>query len=121
MEKTIFVYKREVVYPPVLEDKEKGIKAADGYSESVLDSFDVERVIRSITMDDGTLLVLLDDLHERYENKPRTHPKTGAPKFDSKGQMMFERLRETFQSEIHLNKKDAKSFYKHVAINSYEY
>jgi hypothetical protein len=120
MEKTQFVFKREVVIPPVKEDLENGTLGTDGYTNIVLDSFDVERVVRSITMDDGGLLVLLDDLHERFETQPQTHPKTGAPKFDKKGQMMFERLKNTFQSEIQLNSEDAKDFYKLVAINKYE-
>lgn len=118
--KTQFVFKRKVEVPPVKEDTEKGIIGTDGYTKTVLDSFDVERVIRTITMEDGSLLVLLDDLHERYETKPKTHPKTGAPKFDRKNQMMFERVKDTFQSEIKLLPEDAAEFLSLTAINNYE-
>lgn len=118
--KTQFVFKREVTVPPIKEDVENGIIGTDGYTKIVLDSFDVERVVRSITMDNGSLLVLLDDLHERWETKPKTHPKTGAPVFDKKGQMMFERVKETFQSEINLQEEDGKNFLKLIAINDYE-
>ena len=120
MEKTQFVYKREVIHPPIKEDVEKGIIGTDGYTETVLDSFNLDCIIRSITVDDGRLLVLLDDLHERYENKPQVHPKTGAPKFDRKGQMMFERVKETFQSEIYLSVEEKEQFFKLTAANSYE-
>lgn len=120
MEKTQFVFKRKVIIPPIKEDTEKGIIGTDGYTHIVLDSFDVKRVVRSITLDDGSLLVLLDDLHERYQDRAQTHPKTGAPKFDKKGQIMFERIKDTFQSEITLNAEDAKEFFKLVAINNYE-
>ena len=67
-----------------------------------------------------SLLVLLDDLHERFETKPQTHPKTGAPKFDRKGQMIFERVKDTFQSEISLLPEDAAEFLSLTAINNYE-
>lgn len=118
--KTQFVFKREVTVPPIKEDVENGVIGTDGYTKIVLDSFDVERVVRSITMDDGSLLVLLDDLHERWETKPKTHPKTGAPVFDKKGQMIFERVKETFQSEINLQKDDAAEFLSLTSINNYE-
>lgn len=119
MEKTQFVYKREVIIPPVFEDEEKTIIKEKGYTEIVLDSFNLDCVIRSITTDDSRLLILLDDLHERYENKPKVHPKTGAPKFDRKGQMMYERLKETFQSEIYLSKEEKEQFFKLTSINDY--
>ena len=119
--KTQFVYKREVEVPPIKEDTEKGIIGVDGYTKTVLDSFDVERVIRSITMENGSLLVLLDDLHERWENKPKTHPKTGAPQFDKKGQMIFERVKDAFQSEIYLLPEDAAEFLSLTSINDYDY
>ena len=118
--KTQFVYKREVNVPPVEEDKENGVIGSDGYTKIVHDSFAIERVIRTVTMDNGTLLVLLDDLHERWETKPKTHPKTGAPRFDRKQQMMFERVKETFQSEINLNEEESKQFRELTSINSYD-
>ena len=118
--KTQFVFKREVTIPPVTEEVENGVIGSDGYTKIVLDSFDVERVIRTITMDNGTLLVLLDDLHERYETKAKTHPKTGAPVFDKKGQMIFERLKDAFQSEITLLEEDAAEFLSLTSINNYE-
>jgi hypothetical protein len=115
--KTQFVYKREIKVPPVQEDAEKGIVGSDGYTKIVEDSFDIERVIRTITIDDGKLLVLLDDLHERFEDRPMVHPKTKAPKFTKKGEMMFERVKDTFQSEIYLSKEEAEQYRKLTTIN----
>lgn len=120
LNKTQFVYKRETLVPPVYEDEQKTIVKEEGYTKTVEDSFDIERVIRTITMDDDKLLVLLDDLHERYETKPRLHPKTGKPKFDNKGQIIFERIKDTFQSEIYLSKEEAIQFRKLTSINNYE-
>ena len=114
-----FIYKREVEHPEVKENTETGIIGADAYTTIVLDSFNINCVIRSITMDDGRLLVLLNDLHERYENKPKVHPKTGAPRFDRKGEMMFERVKETFQSEIYLSSDEKDAFYNLIKVNDY--
>lgn len=119
MNKNQFVYKREIEVPEMKEDTEKGIIGTDPYTRIVFDSFNINNVIRAVTMDDDKLLVLLDDLHEHYENKAKVHPKTGKPKFDRKGQMIFERVKETFQSEIYLSKKEAKKYLKLTSINSY--
>jgi len=116
--KTQFVYKREVEHPEVAVDAEKGILATDAYTETVLDSFNLDCVIRSMTMDNAGLLVLLDDLHERYDTKAKVHPKTGAPKFDRKGQMIFERVKDVFQSEIFLSKEEGQEFLLLTAVNT---
>jgi len=68
-----------------------------------LDSFNINKVIRSLTQEDGKLLVLLDDLHERVEQVPVYNPKTGQVK-------EFRRERNTYQSEIMLEKEDAEKF-----------
>lgn len=120
IDKNQFIYKREIKVPEIKENIEKGIKAVAAHPKIVFDSFSINNVIRAITMDDGKLLVLLDDLHERYETKPKVHPKTGAPKFDRKGQMMFERVKETFQSEIYLSKEEKEAFFDLTAINKYK-
>lgn len=112
-----FVYKREIKIPPVKEDTENGIVGTDGYTKTVYDSFDIDRIIRTITMDDDGTLVLLDDLHERWETRPKTHSKTGAPQFDKKGNMMFERVKDTFQSEIPLSREEGVELFKLIRIN----
>ena len=40
------------------------------------DSFNINKVVRSITMEDERVLVLLDDLHERAQEVPDIDPKT---------------------------------------------
>ena len=67
-------------------------------------SFNLNKVVRSITVDDGRVLVLLDDLHERAQQVPDVDPKTNKMKG-------YKRERNTFQSEIYLDPADAVRFY----------
>lgn len=67
------------------------------------DSFNLNKVIRSVEMEDGSLLILLDDMHERSENVPDIDPKTN--KF--KG---MKRERKVYQSEISLTDEDVTRF-----------
>ena len=69
------------------------------------DSFNVNKVIRTMTMDDGRMLVLLDDLHERAQEVPDIDPKTNK----MRGQ---KRVKNTFQSEIYLDPADAARYYE---------
>ena len=41
------------------------------------DSFNLNKVIRSVQVDDDKVLILLDDAHERSEVVPDVDPKTG--------------------------------------------
>jgi hypothetical protein len=67
------------------------------------DSLNINKVVRSITLEDGNTLVLLDDLHERSQEVPDIDPKTNKMKGTK-------RQRDTFQSEIYLNAEDAARF-----------
>lgn len=69
------------------------------------DSFNLNKVIRSLSNEDGTALVLLDDLHERAQEVPDIDPKTNKMKG-------YKRQKNTFQSEIPLSKEDAERFFK---------
>ena len=73
------------------------------------DSFNVNKVIRSVTMEDGRLLVLLDDFHERAQDVPDINPKTNKT-------MGTKRQRDTYQSEIYLTPEDAIRFYTIASI-----
>ena len=73
------------------------------------DSFNVDKVVRSLTMEDGRLLVLLDDLHERAQTVPDVDPRTGKPKG-------MKRQKDTFQSEIYLDPADAIRFVDATSI-----
>ena len=73
------------------------------------DSFNVEKVVRTLTMEDGRLFVLLDDLHERAQQVPDVDPKTNKMRG-------YKRERNTFQSEIYLDPADAERFLKLTSI-----
>lgn len=114
-----FVYKRELVHPAVAEDTENGIVGADAYTEIVYDSFNIDNVLRTLTMDDGRVIVLLDDIHERNQRVPRMNANNGNPVKNKHGEIQFQEVRETFQSEIYLSKEEGKQFLKLTAINNY--
>lgn len=75
--------------------------------KSFLDSFGTEKVIRTVGYEDGTRLVLLDDIHERAHEVPDVHPKTKAI-------VGSKRVRDVFQSEILLSKEDSDRFIKQL-------
>lgn len=63
------------------------------------DTFNVDKVIRSVSLEDGRRLVLLDDLHERVQETPEIDLKTNKVKG-------VKRQRDVFQSEIYLSNED---------------
>ena len=73
------------------------------------DSFNVNKAIRSVGLEDGRTLVLLDDLHERSQDVPDIDLKTNKMKG-------VKRQRDTFQSEIYLNAEDAARFRKLIEL-----
>jgi hypothetical protein len=73
------------------------------------DSFNVNKVIRTVAIEDGRTLVLLDDLHERAQETPDVDPRTNKVKG-------IKRQRNTFQSEIYLEGEDVQRFYEATSI-----
>jgi hypothetical protein len=73
------------------------------------DSFNVNKVIRSVTMDDGRVLVLIDDIHERVQEVPDINPRTNKVSGTK-------RERNVFQSEIYLTPEDGIRFYQETLI-----
>lgn len=71
--------------------------------KSFTDSFNLNKVIRSIENEDGTFLVLLDDIHERSHEVPDIDLRTNKMKGTK-------RQRDVFQSEITLSVEDANRF-----------
>ena len=67
------------------------------------DSFNVNLVIRSVENEDGTVLVLLNDLHERSRDVPDINVKTNKV-------VGMKRQRDVFQSEITISKEDGIRF-----------
>lgn len=65
------------------------------------DSFNLNKVIRSVQLDDNKVIIALDDLHERSENVPDV--KNGKV-------IGSKRERNVFQTEINLFDEDATRF-----------
>jgi len=77
-------------------------KIADKEYKSCLN---LNKVIRSLSNDDGTLVIILDDFNERVTQQPDIDVKTNKMKG-------YKNVRETVQSEIVLNVEDAERFFK---------
>lgn len=67
--------------------------------KSYTDSFNVNKVIRTLEKEDGTVLVLIDDLHERSVDVPDIDPKNGKYRGTK-------RQRDAYQSEITISAED---------------
>jgi hypothetical protein len=76
-------------------------KSEDG--KIFTDSFNLDKVIRSVQIDDNKVLVLLDDAHDRSEDVPDVDPKTGK-------QRGIKRQRNTYSTEISLVDEDVTRF-----------
>ena len=74
-----------------------------------LDSFNVEKIIRTVVVENGNRLVLLDDIHERAMEVPQYDLKTGKPKG-------VKRERNTYQTEVYLSPEDSERFEKIMSI-----
>lgn len=70
--------------------------------KSYTESFNLNKVVRSVQMEDGSVLILLDDLHERSRDVQAPNIKTNK--------LELKRVRETFQSEIYLEGEDVTRF-----------
>jgi hypothetical protein len=73
------------------------------------DSFNLNKVIRSVAIEDGRVMILLDDLHERAQEVPDVDPRTNKVKG-------MKRQKNTFQSEIYLEGADVERFYNATSI-----
>lgn len=67
-----------------------------------IDSFNLDKVIRTVAIEDGRRLVLLDDLHTRLQEVPVTN---------KQGKITaYKKENNTFQSEIYLEPLDNERF-----------
>jgi len=69
------------------------------------DSINVDKVIRSVRVDDNSIVILLDDMHERTKEVPRINTKTNKMEGTKK-------VTEIFQTEVYLTGDDIERFYK---------
>lgn len=66
------------------------------------DSFNLNKVIRSVQIEDNKVLVLIDDIHERPEDVPEI----------KNGKVIGQkRVRNVFQTEINLSNEDITRFH----------
>lgn len=92
-----FYYTRKEPLKPVEGEEEKELQ----YQE-YQDSLNLDKVIRSIGLEDGQRLILLDDLHERMKEVP---VRNKAGKLTS-----IKQVKDAFQSEIYLSAEDSARF-----------
>jgi len=71
------------------------------------DSFNLDKVIRTIGLSDGRQLVLLDDIHERSTEVPDTNPITGKTRGTK-------RVRDVYQSELYLTEAEDIEKFKNL-------
>lgn len=72
------------------------------YTERV-DSINVDKIIRSVQMDDESIVILLDDMHERTREVPNVNPKTNKVSGTKK-------VTEVYQTEVYLYGEDIERF-----------
>ena len=72
-------------------------------------SLNINKVIRSLTNEDGSLIVILDDFHEITEEIPEINTKTNKV-------IRYKKKTTVVQSEIILNKSDAEKFLEKFSI-----
>lgn len=97
---------------PVKDDKGQIITNEAGEQQVIIrkDSFALNKVIRTVEIDDNRLVVLLDDMHTRVKQVPNFSPKTGKPTGTYKS------VEESFQSELYITVKEEVEAYRKIAI-----
>jgi hypothetical protein len=96
-----FFYTRKVT--TVTEEDEQPIV------RELRDSFNIDMVIRSVEIETGEVIVLLDDLHEQTQEVPEINHKTNKV-------TRVKNVVTNVQSEIYLSAQDALRFYKLLNI-----
>ena len=82
--------------------------------KTVLDSFNLQKVIRTHTLEDGRVVALLDDGHEETQKNPTLkNPNKRGP--ITKADIIEEKTRVWVQSEIVILKEEAEEFYEALA------
>ena len=97
--KNQFVYTREVQLSPTDEHP-------DGEKVTIQETFNITKVLRTYQPAPEVLVVVLDDLHERVEERPATNKSgkiTGV-----------KNVKVWHQSEIQLSKEDTIKFLKEL-------
>lgn len=74
-------------------------------------SFNINKVIRTMSLETGELAVILDDFHEQLTQQPDVNPKTNKVNG-------YKNVRTTMQSEIILPIEDADRFFNLLNIET---
>ncbi len=85
----------------------KGSDSIETVTMKRMASFNLDKVIRSVELEDGKLVVILDDFHEETK-QIIVHNSNGKPipKMET----------QTLQSEIHLNQEDKERFHQATSV-----
>lgn len=95
------------------------VEGVEGVDDTVVeqkfrDSFNLDMVIRSVTLETGEVVLLLNDLHEQYTQQPIVNPNTNKVKG-------YKEVKNIVQSEITLSPEDGARFWQVTNVeNSYE-
>lgn len=91
------------------------VQLETGETVNFRDSFNTQLLVRSITLEDGQVLILLNDIHNRMMELPVVNKK-GEPVFvnDRSGKKIQATKKElqTVQTEIYLAPSDGERFFK---------
>lgn len=79
-------------------------KDKDG--KEIKDTINLTKVIRSIELEEGTRLVLLDDIHKRRQEVPILNKKRAVTGYKNQ--------EDTFQTEVTLSKEDSARFIQEI-------
>lgn len=97
MKNQFYYTRKEKIDKPQVNGEEQTPEFRD-----MLDSFSLDKVIRSVEMVNGNRLVVLNDFHEEMRD---------VPQFNKKREYVgTKKERNTYQSEITLNKEDSQRF-----------
>ena len=109
MGKQFFYTRKERVPNPVEKDETSSSSSEVTYSEKVyIDSFNVDLIIRSKELPTGQVIVLLNDLHEQYDN---------VPMISNSGKVTgMRKEKATYQSEIIIEPEDTERFRKATEV-----
>ena len=99
MKNQFFYTRKEMITTP----QENGEMLSE--EKTFTDSINVNKIIRSVRIDNDNLIVLLDDMHERTKEVPNINLKTNKV-------IGTKKQTEIYQTEVYLTGEDIERFYK---------
>ena len=99
MKNQFFYTRKEMITTP----QENGEMLSE--EKTFTDSINVNKIIRSVRIDNDNLIVLLDDMHERTKEVPNINLKTNKV-------IGTKKQTEIYKTEVYLTGEDIERFYK---------